>query len=53
MFGCAPYGCVPFGGLLETAETTFPLTLILSESEIYTMVLSESEIYTLTLSEAP
>ena len=53
MYGCAPYGCIPYGGLLETEETVFPLSLVLSESEIYTLVLSESEIYTLTLSEAP
>ena len=52
MFGCAPYGCVPYGGLLETESTLFPLTVILSESEIYTLSLSESEIYTLILSEA-
>ncbi len=42
MFGSTPYGCIPFGGLLETAETTFPLILILSESEIYTLTLSEA-----------
>jgi hypothetical protein len=42
MFGVAPYGCVPYGGLLETGETTFPLTLVLSESEIYTLILSEA-----------
>lgn len=42
MFGVSPYGCVPIGGLIETAETTFPLTLALSESEIYTVTLSEA-----------
>jgi|LGVF01.2.fsa_nt_gb hypothetical protein len=52
MFGVAPYGCISFGGLLKTEETMFPLTLILSESEIYNLVSSESEIYNLTLSEA-
>lgn len=52
MFGFAPYGCIPFGGLLETAETAFPLTLALSDSNIYTLALSDSEIYTLTISEA-
>ncbi len=52
MFGGAPYGTIPYGGLLAADETVFPLTVVLSESEIYTLVLSESEIYTLTLSEA-
>ncbi len=52
MFGGAPYGTIPYGGLLAADETVFPLTVILSESEIYTLTLSESEIYTLTLSEA-
>ena len=52
MFGGAPYGTIPYGGLLAGDETTFPLTVVLSESEIYTLTLSESEIYTLTLSEA-
>jgi hypothetical protein len=52
MFGGAPYGTIPYGGLLAADETVFPLTVILSESEIYTLVLSESEIYTLTISEA-
>ncbi len=52
MFGGAPYGTIPYGGLLAADETVFPLAVVLSESEIYTLVLSESEIYTLTLSEA-
>ncbi len=52
MFGGAPYGTIPYGGLLAADETVFPLTVVLSESEIYTLTLSESEIYTLTLSEA-
>lgn len=52
MFGGAPYGTIPYGGLLAADETTFPLNVVLSESELYTLVLSESEIYTLTISEA-
>lgn len=52
MYGYSCYGSVPHGGLIDYDETTFPLTLVLSESEIYTLALSESEIYTLALSEA-
>ncbi len=52
MFGGAPYGTIPYGGLLAADETVFPLTVILSESEIYTLALSESEIHTLALSES-
>ncbi len=52
MFGGAPYGTIPYGGLLAADETIFPITLVLSESEIYTLVLSDSDVYTSTITEA-
>ncbi len=42
MFGGAPYGTIPYGGLLAADETLFPIALVLSKTEIYTLSLSEA-----------
>ncbi len=42
MYGFSCYGTVPYGGLLETEASTFPLTLVLSESDIYNLTLTEA-----------
>jgi len=51
MFGGAPYGTIPYGGLLETDQSVFPITLVLSESDIYSVVLSNGYIYSVVLTE--
>ncbi len=42
MFGGAPYGTIPYGGLIDQEETLFPIALVLSKTEIYTLSLSEA-----------
>lgn len=54
MFGCSPFGCVSYGGLLYsgTGETLFPLKLAVYENSIYNCSLEEQNDYTMILTEA-
>ncbi len=42
MYGYSCYGSVPYGGLLDHEDTTFPIALVLSKTEIYILSLSEA-----------
>ena len=52
MFGCAPYGCVLYGGLIDYEDTHFPLAVFMHESSVYSLVLELQNEYTLSLYEA-